>query len=67
MRLTESPDDEGFLFDLFNVDGRFLGAIRLPFPLESNPEPIVRNGFLYGITTDELGAENIVRAHIGKP
>ncbi|MDE2827096.1 MAG: 6-bladed beta-propeller, partial [Bacteroidota bacterium] len=66
-RLTESPEDEGYLFDLFDVDGRFLGAIRLPFQLGSSPEPIVRNGFLYGITTDELGAENIVRAHIGKP
>ena len=66
-RLTDSPEDEGFLFDLFDVDGRFLGAIRLPFSLESNPEPIVRNGTLYGITTDELGAENIVRALILKP
>ncbi|MCY3615256.1 MAG: 6-bladed beta-propeller [Bacteroidetes bacterium] len=67
MRLTGSPEDEGFLFDLFDVDGRFLGAIRLPFSLDSNPEPTVRNGLLYGITTDELGAENIVRAQILKP
>ena len=67
MRLTGLPEDEGYLFDLFDVDGRFLGAIRLPFSLESNPEPIVRNGMLYGVTTDELGAENIVRARIGKP
>lgn len=67
MRLTGSPEDEGYLFDLFDVDGRFLGAIRLPFSLESNPEPIVRNGLLYGVTTDELGAENIVRAQILKP
>ena len=67
MRLTGSPEDEGYIFDLFDVDGRFLGAIRLPFSLESNPEPIVRNGLLYGITTDELGAENIVSAQILKP
>lgn len=66
-RLTGSPEDEGYLFDLFDVDGRFMGAIRLPFPLESNPEPIVRNGLLYGVTTDELGAENIVSAQILKP
>ncbi|MDE2828087.1 MAG: 6-bladed beta-propeller [Bacteroidota bacterium] len=66
-RLTESPEDEGYLFDLFDVDGRYMGAIRLLFSLESNPEPIVRNGLLYGITTDELGAENIVRAQILKP
>ena len=66
-RLTESPEDEGYLFDLFDVDGRFLGVIQLPFSLESNPEPIVRNGLLYGVTTDELGAENIVRGQILKP
>ncbi len=65
-RLTESPEDEGYLFDLFDVDGRFLGAIRLSFSLESNPVPIVRNGMLYGITTDELGAENIISAQILK-
>ena len=61
------PGDEGRLFDLFDPEGRYLGEIRLPFSLQSDPEPIVQNGILYGITTDELGAPNVVRARIEKP
>ncbi len=62
-----TPGDEGHLFDLFDPEGRYLGEIRLPFSLQSDPEPIVQNGILYGITTDELGAPNVVRARIEKP
>ena len=37
--------------------------MQLPFPLEvSMPEPIVRNGILYGATTDEAGVPDLVRA-----
>lgn len=61
------PGDAGRLFDLFDPEGRFLGELRLPFSLESNPEPIVRDGILYGVTTDDLGAPNVVRARIEKP
>lgn len=66
MRVATSPEDEGRLFDLFTPKGQFLGMIRLPFSLDSGPEPIVRNGWLYGITEDELGAENVVIARIEK-
>lgn len=62
-----TPGDEGHLFDLFDPEGRYLGEIRLPFSLQSDPEPIVRDGILYGITTGELGAPNVVRARIEKP
>ena len=65
-RIETSPEAEARLFDLFNAEGRFLGEVRFPFPLQSNPEPIVRDGMLYGITTDDLGAELIVRARIEK-
>ncbi|MXW82474.1 MAG: 6-bladed beta-propeller [Rhodothermaceae bacterium] len=61
------PEDEGRLFDLFDPEGRYLGEVRLPFILQSDPEPIVRDGILYGVTTDELGAPNVVRARIEKP
>ncbi len=70
MRIPEDEEDEGDegqWIDLFGSEGRFLGGIRLPFSLRANPEPIVRSGFLYGITTNELGAEIIVRARIIKP
>ena len=61
------PEDEGRLFDLFGPEGRYLAELRLPFPLESDPVPIVRNGILHGITTDDLGAPIVVRARIVKP
>lgn len=37
-----------------------------PFDL-FNPEPIVRDGMLYGVTTDEHGAPNVMRARIENP
>ena len=61
-----TPEDDSRLFDLFDPEGRYLGAVRLPFSLRSNPEPIVRDDILYGITTDDLGAENVVIARIKK-
>lgn len=67
MREVVNPDDERRLFHLFDSRGRFLGPLQLPFALRSSPEPIVRDGMLYGVTTDDLGAEIIVRARIEKP
>ena len=66
-RETAMPEDEGRLFDLFDPEGRYLRELRLPFSLHSNPEPIVRGGMLYGVTTDDLGAPNVVRARIERP
>lgn len=66
-RQAVMPEDEGRLFDLFDPEGRYLAELHLPFPLQSNPAPIVRDGILYGVSTDELGAPNIVRARIAKP
>ena len=43
--VASGADDEGRLFDLFDAEGRYLGTLRLPFPLRmSVPEPIVRKG-----------------------
>ena len=61
-------DDEGRLFDLFDAEGRYLGALRLPFSLRwLVPVPIVREGVLYGVTHDELDVPYLVRARIVKP
>ncbi len=65
-RQAVMPGEERRLFDLFDPEGRYLSELRLPFPLHSDPEPIVRNGMLYGVTTDESGAPNVVRARIVK-
>ena len=65
---ASDSDNAGRIFDLFDPEGRYLGTLRLPFSLAwSRPEPIVRDGILYGVTRDELGVQYVVRARIAKP
>ena len=65
---ASDSDNAGRLFDLFDPEGRYLGTLRLPFSLAwSRPEPIVRKGILYGVTSDEVGVQYVVRARIAKP
>ena len=66
-RVATTPEDEDRLFDLFDPDGRFLGVLQLPFSLHAHPEPIVRSGIIYGVSTDEHGAETMVIARVEKP
>ena len=63
---AENSEDEGYLFDIFDPEGRYLGTLRLPFSLQVSRDTIVRNGILYGETTDELGAPVLVRARVVK-
>lgn len=64
-RVTE-PGSDGSSFDVFDPRGRFLGNVRTPFAL-SGPEPIIRDGTLWGVTRDALEVPYIVRARIEKP
>lgn len=61
------PDEEdnGRVFDIFDPDGRYLGAVRLPFTLPGSP--IFRDGALYAVTVDELEVPYVVRARIVRP
>ena len=61
-----APELTGRLYDVFDPEGRFLGALEMPFPLSPFPTPIVRNGELHGVTADELGVQYVVRARIEK-
>jgi hypothetical protein len=52
------------VFEIFDPEGRFLGEVRLPFPLMSYPAPILRRDRLIGVTQDDAGVPYIVRARI---
>jgi sugar lactone lactonase YvrE len=52
------------VFEIFDPEGRFLGEVRLPFPLMSSPAPILRPDRLIGVTQDDAGVPYIVRARI---
>ena len=59
-RTSDLPD--GQLWDVFAPDGRFLGPVRLPVPMQTISR--VRDGYIYGITRDELEVQYVVRARI---
>jgi len=69
-RLWVSPTVEGprrfgtRVLDVFDSDGRYLGRVVLPFELMTTPEPIVRNGNLYGVSLDENMVSFLVAAEI---
>lgn len=60
-------DEEGRVLDVFDPEGRWLGRVRLPFPLSDGPVPLVRDGVLYGVTENELEVPFVVRARVEKP
>lgn len=67
VEVTTSPEDQRRVFDVFGPEGRYLGAVRLPFPLSASPTPILREDTLWGVSRDELDVPHIVRARVVKP
>jgi hypothetical protein len=63
---TRDRSDEGYVFDVFDPEGRYLGPLRLPFRLSTYPPPVIRNGVVLGVTQDELEVPFVVRARILK-
>jgi hypothetical protein len=74
-------DDHGFVWvmpagvdtvnvpvDVFDRDGRYLGAARTTMtPRMLRPQPVVRNGHLYYVTTDTLDVPYVIRQRIEQP
>ena len=57
----------GRVFEIFDPEGRYLGRLRLPFAMQSNPAPLLLGDHLVAMTQDELGIPYVVRARIVKP
>jgi hypothetical protein len=57
--------ESGSPIDVFDVDGRYLGRMHLPFRLGSIPR--FRHGNIYAVTFDEVGVPYVVRGRIEKP
>jgi hypothetical protein len=59
--------DRGRFLDVFDEGGRYLGRLRLPFRLWSEPIPLFRNGCIYSVTLDEFDVPYVVRARVVRP
>lgn len=67
MKRSDVVDGSGSL-DVFDSDGRFLGVLRCDVEFTMFPAlPRLAGGYVYGITTDSLGAQYVVRARIERP
>jgi len=64
VQLSRTPDERVTSFDVFDPEGRYLGAVKAPFAVEWNPTPVVRGDRVAFVTTDEPGAQFVVTARI---
>jgi hypothetical protein len=55
---VEAYDARGFVFEVFDRDGRLVGAVPLP-SRDDRVEPYVRGERLYYVTTDSLGVQYV--------
>lgn len=56
--------DEGWVFDVFDPEGRYLGRTRSNVRLGNLSTVRIRGEYLYGVTRDELDVPYVVRARI---
>jgi hypothetical protein len=63
------PDEwkEPTLFDVFEEDGTYLGAVRGPDGLSRYPQPVFTRGWVLGITRDELDVQRVVKFRVVHP
>ena len=64
VQLSRTPDERVTSFDVFDPEGRYLGAVKAPSVVESNPTPVVRDDRMAYVTTNEPGAQFVVTARI---
>jgi hypothetical protein len=62
-----TEERNGRVLDVFDVEGRYLGRLDLPFKLSSYPRAVIRGGMMYAVTIDEFDVPFVVRARLGSP
>lgn len=67
VQLVADGDASGRRFDVFDPEGRCLGELLTPFPVAFYPPPIIRDGYVYSVTEDELEVPFMVRGRIETP
>lgn len=64
VQLSRTLDERVTSFDVFDPEGRYLGAVKAPSVVESNPIPVVRDDRMAYVTTNELGVQFVVTVQI---
>lgn len=64
VRLTARDDEEGYHYHVFDPEGRFLGPVATDTGLGNNP--VFREDRIYGVVSDSLGVQYVVRAALDR-
>lgn len=67
VRPTRPRGAEGVHFDVFDPDGRYLGAVISDQRISSYPPPRITSETFLGVVVDELDVASVVRFRIVKP
>ncbi len=68
VQLSRASDEGVTTFDVFDPEGRYLGAVRAPIAVQTHPIPAVRGDRMAFAAMNELGAQFVVTARIqGRP
>jgi hypothetical protein len=55
---------EPIVFDVFEIDGRYLGPVRAPTELSTSPTPVFGADHVWAVARDELGVQYVVQYRI---
>jgi hypothetical protein len=58
---------ERTVYDVFEPDGRYLGAVRAPDEFRGSPQPVLRGDLVWDVTRDEMDVQRVVRYRITLP
>jgi len=58
---------EPVMLDVFEPDGRYMGAVRPPEGFSVSPEPVIRGDTVWAVTRGELDVASVVRYRIVRP
>ena len=58
---------EPYLFDVFDTDGRYLGAVRAPDGFRTYPRPIFTRDWVLGSVRDEFDVQSVVKFRVDHP
>jgi len=58
---------EPMLFDVFDQDGSYLGAVRAPDGLSPYPQPVFTREWVLGIVRDEFDVQTVVKFRVELP
>lgn len=67
VQVADIPGEDSSTFDVFDPDGRYLGPVSAPFPIDRRIQPHLSDDTLLAVSLGPLGESRIVRGILRRP